>query len=181
MDRDIVTKPPQNESLRTSSALTALQPHELDRAEVVVEILREHIVVYEALKRLSKELPPDLAYHNLQHTNDVLHQTVALAVRDGLNQDDIVLLVIAAAWHDTGFIRQREKNEAIAAAWAREAMERRGGFTPDEIRDVETAILDTQIKYDVDRKILYQNCTGRLSPWLLDGDLVNFGSKEVIK
>jgi hypothetical protein len=55
-------------------------------------------------------------------------------------------------------------------------MLRHGGFQPTEIADVVTAILDTQVYMDPEGACLVQKAQGRLSPWLLDGDLSSFGS-----
>ncbi len=101
-------------------------------------------------------------------------------LRDGLSERDITLIAIAAAWHDTGFIMQRTRNEPIGAAFARDAMTRFSGFTESEINDVKVAILDTQVVFKPELKTLTQERTGRLSPWLLDADLANFGQANLM-
>ena len=149
-----------------------------DKKFTLQDMLLDHPLVTEALTLLSQKLPRDLKYHNFQHTVEVLSRTVELAKLDGCSADDITLLAIAAAWHDVGFIKQNTQNEPIAAQMVREAMLRNGDFSEQDIAEVEAAILDTQIKFDVKHKTLFQKSTARLSPWLLDADLSNFGQKD---
>jgi hypothetical protein len=143
---------------------------------VSLEALLQSPLIREALAVLNKRLPADLHYHNMQHTLNVLEATIACALRDQLPQRDVELLAIAAAWHDVGYVVQRHNNEPIGAQMAKEAMLRHGGFLPTEIADVVTAILDTQVSMDPESACLVQKAHGRLSPWLLDGDLSSFGS-----
>ena len=138
----------------------------------------EDPIVKEAMLLLAKKLPENLHYHNLNHTSDVVEHAVAFAERSGLSARDVRLIAIAAAWHDTGFIERRQNNEPIAADLAKVAMERSGCFSKNEIADVVTAILDTQITYETQSGTLVQRAMGRLSPWLLDADLANFGRKD---
>lgn len=138
-------------------------------------------VVREALDTLYNTLPADLYYHNIQHTLDVFEHALLLGRHAGLSSKDLQLLAIAAAWHDTGFIKARHHNESFAAEWARESMESAGTFSRSEIADVTTAILDTEMMVEDETGIRIQRAVGRLSPWLLDADLSNFGRPSFFK
>ncbi len=162
-------------------ALSEVMEFHFNRAKVLVEIFLTNPLVQEALGRLEKELPRDLKYHSLEHTVDVLNGVALLGLKDGLGERDLTLLGIAAAWHDTGFIIQRANNEPIAVRWVKEAMQRDGGFSESEIEDVSQAIMETQIQFDPETKALYQRCSGRLSPWLLDADLSNLGMRHFME
>lgn len=151
-----------------------------EHAKLVQERLRDPIV-REALDKLYDSLPADLYYHNIQHTLDVFEHTLLLGQHAGLNSRDLQLLAIAAAWHDAGFINARHHNELIAAQWARESMERAGSFSPNEIADVTTAILNTEMMVEYETGIRIQRAVGRLSPWILDADLSNFGRPSFFK
>lgn len=157
------------ESSQTSSA--AISENALKRSFL------EHPLIVEALSVLADGLAPDLYYHNVEHTLHVLGATVTLARRDGLEPRDVELLSIAAAWHDVGYVHQRHANEPMAAVEARKAMQRHGGFSATELTDVVDAILDTAVVMDPASASVIQKAHGRLSPWLLDGDLSNFGSR----
>lgn len=69
------------------------------------------------LNKLGK-LDPRLTYHRLEHTLDVLEQVERIAVEEGIsNEEDLLLLKLAALYHDTGFletyINHEEKSCAI--------------------------------------------------------------------
>jgi len=48
-----------------------------------------------------------LYYHSPEHTKNVLRQSIELAQEDELASRDQLLLAIAAAFHDAGFLEQR--------------------------------------------------------------------------
>ena len=72
-------------------------------------------LVTETVATLVSDLDPTLYYHCPAHTKDVLRQTLELAAADALDDRDVLLLAIAAAFHDAGFLKQRPKNEPIGA------------------------------------------------------------------
>ena len=103
-----------------------------------------------------------------------MRQTLELAAADELDDRDALLLAIAAAFHDAGFLKQRPKNEPIGAKMAVEAMAKSGRFSLDERELVEQMILDTQLVMEGPAQI----ANSRLSPWLLDADLANLGRDD---
>jgi predicted metal-dependent HD superfamily phosphohydrolase len=131
--------------------------------------------VNEMLVRLSRELAPDLCYHSYHHTEIVIADTLALAQAEQLNDRDRLLLLIAASFHDAGFLRDREQHERCGASMAIEAMRVAGGFESAEIALVETCILDTRI--DPSQPQLRQP-RARISPVLLDADMANLGRPD---
>jgi len=131
-------------------------------------------LVTETVDTLVSDLDPTLYYHCPAHTKDVLRQTLELAAADELDDRDALLLAIAAAFHDAGFLKQRPKNEPIGAKMAVEAMAKSGRFSLDERELVEQMILDTQLVMEGPAQI----ANSRLSPWLLDADLANLGRDD---
>ena len=128
-------------------------------------------LVMGTVSKLYSDLDPTLYYHCPEHTVDVLKQALRLAHSDNLGERDILLLAIAAAFHDAGFLEQRPKNEPIGARMASEAMKATKRFTIEERNLVNQMILDTQLVMDGPAQI----ANSRLSPWLLDADLANLG------
>ena len=58
-----------------------------------------------ARSRMQKELAPELCYHGLEHTFEhVLPAAMQLAEWYELDQEEVRLLEIAAAFHDIGWI-----------------------------------------------------------------------------
>jgi len=138
-----------------------------------IEIKAEPLVT-ETVQRLVSALDPTLYYHSPDHTKDVLRQSMELAREDALDSRDVLLLAIAAAFHDAGFLEQRPKNEPIGAQMAVQAMAESGRFTESEQQLVEQMILDTQLVMEGPAQI----SNSRLSPGLLDADLANLGRED---
>lgn len=137
--------------------------------------LRMKPIISLILNKLNQDLPSDLFYHSVEHTEDVFEEAVRYALCEGLKEKEIELLAIAAAYHDAGFIEKRSDNEEIGAAMAEQAM-REHNYSSDEIDCVKTMILDTHlINTDIGLK---QLPSSKLSKFLLDADLSNFGSND---
>jgi hypothetical protein len=60
----------------------------------------EHMII----QRLEKGLDKRLTYHNLEHTLDVLKQAERIAREEAVEEDQLLLIKIAALYHDTGFL-----------------------------------------------------------------------------
>ena len=61
--------------------------------------------------RLKNELDHLCEYHNVRHTLDVINQSQLIGKIEQLSERDLLLLKIAALFHDTGFLFQRAKHE----------------------------------------------------------------------
>jgi len=138
--------------------------------------VRRHPIVSGTLALLARDLPKELSYHALPHTEDVISEAIRFAVTDNLAPREIELLAIAAACHDFGFVKSPVLNEPIGAAHAREQMERSGGYSSEEINLVERMILDTAL-VDTGNGPRQIPSTD-LSRYLLDADLSNFGRDD---
>ncbi|MBF9142578.1 Pycsar system effector family protein [Hymenobacter properus] len=72
----------------------------------------------------SRELPPKLTYHSLAHTEAVVKEARALAPAANLSPDDTELLLLAAWFHDAGYIDVYDGHEyrsmERAGAWLTE-------------------------------------------------------------
>lgn len=139
-------------------------------------LIREKPVIINALRRLAHELPDTLRYHVASHTDDVLSETILFALHDGLDDRRVELLSVGAAYHDLGFIESARENEGLGARLAVKAMEDIGGYSTEEIRAVETMILDTQLRFtEAGPK---QVPSAELSRYLLDADVSNLGRDD---
>jgi uncharacterized protein len=145
--------------------------------DIQIEGLLRLAAISEPLGRLGTELSPNLLYHTVDHTREVIADAVMLALRDQLLAREVELLAVAAAWHDTGFIESPEHNEPIAARMAVEALTRIGSYSSAEIKLIEQMILDTAIIPQEAGSPL-QRATTKLSPYLLDADVANFGRDD---
>ena len=68
--------------------------------------------------KLEKELPHYLSYHNKDHTEDVLQAAENIANNEGVPENDKRLLLTAALFHDSGFLKGRSEHEAESCAIA---------------------------------------------------------------
>ncbi|WP_339611536.1 HD domain-containing protein [uncultured Planktosalinus sp.] len=64
------------------------------------------------ISRLEKELPDSLAYHNAHHTEFVVEKAKMLADYENIKGRNLELIKIAALYHDTGFLLNREDHES---------------------------------------------------------------------
>lgn len=98
------------------------------------------------LQRLKTELPQNLYYHSVNHTIDVKEAAVKIAVHEGFNNQDIMLLKVAALYHDSGFVKQYGKHEEIGAKMAEDELPRYG-FTETQIKTIQKLIMATSFPY----------------------------------
>ena len=121
------------------------------------------------------ELPDGIKYHNADHT---LHPTTGvvaaanrIALSENISEHDRELLIVAAYFHDTGYIREYEKNEPIAARMAGRIL-KLIGYTPKEVKKIQKMILSTDLEREP--KTLVEKI-------LCDADLDHFGREDFFK
>ena len=66
------------------------------------------------LNKLKSSLPEDLIYHDLKHTINVERSAERIALLEGVEGEDLIILRTAVLFHDAGFIFSYEKNEQLA-------------------------------------------------------------------
>ena len=123
----------------------------------------EHIV-----ERLENELASHLSYHGGGHTLDVLDATERIGKHAGLPDNDMNLLLVAAAYHDCGFLIDHVEHEATGCEIARAALPK-FGFTTKEIDRICEMIMATKIP---------QSPKNHLSEILCDADLDYLGRDD---
>lgn len=72
------------------------------------------------LNKLRTELPHHLFYHGIDHTMDVYGEAKRIAKEKGISGYEQKLLLTAALFHDSGFIKTREGHEAESCLMARQ-------------------------------------------------------------
>ena len=141
------------------------KPH-TSRLKIVDQYIRE---------LFRNELPGGIKYHDADHTLHPIKGVVAVANRIAISEDisehDRELLITAAYFHDTGYIREYDKNEPIAARMAGRIL-KLIGFKSNEIEKVQKMILSTdperEPKTDIEKI-------------LCDADLDNLGREDFFK
>jgi predicted metal-dependent HD superfamily phosphohydrolase len=121
------------------------------------------------------ELPGAIKYHDANHTLHPTRGIVAvandIAIDENISEHDRELLITAAYFHDTGYIREYDKNEPIAARMAGRIL-KLIGYQPDEIKIIQNMILATDLA--VEPKT-------HLEKILCDADLDHLGREDFLE
>jgi predicted metal-dependent HD superfamily phosphohydrolase len=122
-----------------------------------------------ALRRLERELSPNLLYHGVAHTRDDVVPTVKrLAEMEGIGGEDLSMLLTSAWFHDLGYIVQPQYHELISVRIASEILPE-FEFDHQKIETVKWAILATALP---------QKPQNHLEAILTDADLDVLGRED---
>jgi len=121
------------------------------------------------------ELPDGIKYHDANHTLHPTKGVVAaangIAISEKISELDRELLITAAYFHDTGYIREYEKNEPIAARMVGRIL-KLIGYKPHEIEKIQKMILATDLAVEPKTHV---------EKILCDADLDHFGREDFFK
>ncbi|MCB0634634.1 MAG: HD domain-containing protein [Saprospiraceae bacterium] len=120
------------------------------------------------LDKLKRELPPQLTYHGLHHTLDVLAITKELCFLEEISASETMLLKTAALFHDSGFIISNVEHEKKGCHIARQHLPR-FGYDNHEIEQICGMIMATKIP---------QNPQNFLEEIICDADLDYLGRDD---
>ena len=96
------------------------------------------------LDKLERELPKTLYYHNYKHTIDVVNQAELIGLGEGLDDSDILLLKVAALFHDSGLIIGFDNHEYYSTQFAREILPK-WHYTDKQIEKICSIIMATKL------------------------------------
>jgi predicted metal-dependent HD superfamily phosphohydrolase len=120
------------------------------------------------LDRLKKELPGERTYHSLGHTLDVYASVIEIAEREGVHGEDLVLLKVAALYHDAGFVEQGIHHEEVGCVLVRSVLPG-FGFGQGQTERICAMIMSTRIP---------QAPRDKLARILCDADLDYLGRND---
>jgi uncharacterized protein len=124
------------------------------------------------LWRLERELNPLLSYHSLWHTQgDVVPAAENLARLEGVEGEDLLLLMTAAWYHDVGFTVQRLDHEEAGVVIAKRALPD-FDYTPGQIEVISGLIMATKLP---------QTPLSPLEEMMSDSDLDSLGRDDFLK
>jgi len=113
------------------------------------------------MKILKAELSPNLHYHGIHHTLDVVEAAERIAIMEGVLDEDIFVLKSAATYHDAGFVEQYDKNEPVGARMAAEILPLYG-YTEEQVAVVHELIYATIIPHAPKNKLQQIICDADL-------------------
>lgn len=111
-----------------------------------------------------------LIYHNLDHTLNVVKACRKIADKCGICGDELEMLLVAAWFHDVGYLSELNNHEKIGALEARLFLTG-NGVQEAFISQVEKCILATRIP---------QNPRDKLSAILCDADLFHVSQPDFL-
>jgi uncharacterized protein len=120
------------------------------------------------LNRLDRELSPQLTYHGLHHTLDVLAYSIDIAKWEGIDREDLLLLCTAAVFHDAGFLISWQNHEQHGCKLVHQVLPD-FGYSHPAIQRISGMILATAVP---------QNPQNHLEKILCDADLDYLGRPE---
>lgn len=120
------------------------------------------------MRKLEDELSPKLTYHNLGHTLSVLSSAEHIALAEGIEGEELIMLKTAAIFHDAGFLKASKNHEEFSCQFAKEILPRYE-YTAKQVEHICRLIMATTIP---------QRPTDLLSQVLCDADLYYLGTNE---
>lgn len=112
---------------------------------------------------------PALLYHNMPHTAEVVEATKNIAGHYNLNDRDFFIVVTAAWFHDTGYLKNgSEQHEDKSAALA-EGYLKSVGVNEADILEIKKCIVSTKMP---------QRPVSLLEKIICDADLFHLGTSE---
>ena len=120
------------------------------------------------IKRLKNGLSPDLRYHNIEHTFDVLQSVEKLCQMENINGHDLLLIKTAALFHDSGMLIRYENHEEASTELTRTFLPE-FGYTDQDIEIIDKMIITTKLP---------QKATTHLEQVLCDADLDYLGRDD---
>ncbi len=110
----------------------------------------------------------DNLYHNIDHTIEVVEKVKEIGAGEGLDEDELEIVILAAWFHDTGYCIKSEGHEEVSANYARGFLNVEN-YPPEKINEVVKCIMATRIP---------QNPTTLLEKVICDADLAHIGSDQ---
>jgi len=118
-------------------------------------------------KIFNEHAPPENVYHNLSHTTEVVSAVKEIAAAEGVGDDDLELLIIAAWFHDSGYVKTCKGHEEVSVGYVKEFLQSIN-YPEDKIKKIESLITITKVP---------QSPKNHLEEILCDADLSHIGMK----
>ncbi|MEJ7694013.1 Pycsar system effector family protein [Daejeonella sp.] len=131
------------------------------KSNTIVKDAAEHV-----FNLFKDKLSGDYVYHNYNHTAETAKACKKLSKSYNLTSRDYEVLMLAAIFHDTGYITTYDNHEEESVKFMKEYL--KGNYSDDDIKEIESLILSTKYRTIPD---------GSLQEILHDADYINLGTK----
>jgi class 3 adenylate cyclase len=98
------------------------------------------------LDMMETNLPKNLYYHNIKHTIDVITEVELIGWAEGLDEEQVLLLKVAALFHDAGHTVNYQNHEEHGAAIAADILPRYN-YNEQQIATVKRLIMATRVPH----------------------------------
>ncbi len=95
---------------------------------------------------ITEQVPKEYAYHDVQHTINVVEAVREIGQLKGLSQKDMILLELAAWFHDTGYDKGAVEHEERGVKYATEYLSKTS-FPPEDLEKINNAIRATKLPH----------------------------------
>lgn len=116
---------------------------------------------------ITKQVDKKFAYHNIQHTLDVVNATKQLSAAHNLHAKELELLLIAAWFHDIGYDEGPIGHEERSSNYAKSFLEKHD-FEEEDIKLIQNCIMATKMP---------QSPNTLFEKILCDADMSHLGKK----
>jgi len=117
---------------------------------------------------MEKKTPETLVYHTINHTRDVVQSAEFLGKKAKLNDNEFKVLILAAWFHDIGYINKYKGHEEESKKIAKEFLEK---------REVENIIVE-QVLNCIDSTRTPQSPGNNVEKVLCDADLFHLSTED---
>lgn len=119
----------------------------------------------------SDQLSPEVTYHNLEHTMFVKNAAAEIGQAEGLDEEEMEILMLAAIFHDAGHTKAAENHESRSQQIA-DAFLEEYGYPKASIAKVKNAIAATKMP---------QSPQSKVEACLCDADLSHLASEKTLQ
>ncbi len=124
----------------------------------------------ELLDYLEQNLPLNLYYHNVKHTIDVVTEVELIGLAEGLSEEEVMLLKLAALFHDSGHTINYKDHEMHGVHIAHRVL-KKYNFRSEQIATIDRLIMATKFP---------PSPTDTLEMVICDSDLDYLGRSDFI-
>ncbi|MEJ5352629.1 MAG: HD domain-containing protein [Melioribacteraceae bacterium] len=129
----------------------------------LIEKVKEYV-----LSLLQSRISSNHVYHDVDHTRNVAETAEIIGRASNLSDDELEIVIIAAWFHDLGYIEKVEGHEEISAKYAEEFLLKEN-YPKEKIEKIKKCILATKVP---------QKPENILEEIICDSDLSHLGKKS---
>jgi len=96
---------------------------------------------------LTNQTPPENVYHNLTHTKSVVKVVKDISESVNLTNEEKEIVIIAAWFHDVGYLETCDGHEEISIKYAKEFLEKEN-YSQENINKITQCILATKLPHE---------------------------------